>query len=135
VVILGRIGETEEYRNIMRHQTATHPKIIAMRIDESLYFPNAQYLEQVVLSAIADNPAVEHFVLVASAVNYIDTSALDVLESLNEALKSNGVSFNLAMVKGPVMDKLRAIGFVEKLGEAHFFMTTHQAMSALSRDT
>lgn len=132
VVILGRIGESEEYRNILRHETTTNPKIIAMRIDESLYFPNAQYLEQVVLSAIADNPAVEHFVLVASAVNYIDTSALDVLESLVEALKTNGVSFNLAMVKGPVMDKLRCIGFVETLGEEHFFLTTHQAIRALS---
>jgi SulP family sulfate permease len=134
VVILGRLGETEEYRNIHRHETILHPKIIAMRIDESLYFPNAQYLEQVVLSAIADNPQVEHFVLVASAVNYIDTSALDVLEALAEALKSNGVSFNMAMVKGPVMDRLRCIGFVEKLGETHFFLTTHQAMTALAKD-
>jgi sulfate permease, SulP family len=135
VVILGRIGETEEYRNIHRHETACHPKIIAMRIDESLYFPNAQYLEHVVLSAIADNPQVEHFVLVASAVNYIDTSALDVLEALVEALNTNEVSFNMAMVKGPVMDRLRCIGFVEKLGEEHFFLTTHQAMTSLARDT
>ncbi|MGJ3237970.1 MAG: SulP family inorganic anion transporter [Anaerolineae bacterium] len=127
VAILGRIGETEEYRNILRHPTTTDPRIVAMRVDESLYFPNAQYLEQVVLATIADNPEVEHFVLVASAVNFIDVSALDVLENLADALNAVGVTFYMAKVKGPVMDRLRKIGFVDHIGEDKFFLTCHQA--------
>ena len=39
VAIVGRIGDTEEYRNIMRHETTTDPAILALRVDESLYFP------------------------------------------------------------------------------------------------
>lgn len=131
IAILGRINETEDYRNILRHETTTHPKIIAMRVDESLYFPNAQYLEQVVLASIADNPDVEHFILVASAINFIDSSALDVLETLADALDANGIHFYMAKVKGPVMDRLRKIGFVEHIGEDNFFLTAYEAHQAI----
>lgn len=131
VAILGRIGETEEYRNILRHETSRNPKIIAMRVDESLYFPNAQYLEQVILASIADNPEVEHFVLVASAVNFIDSSSLEVLENLVEALNTNDVSFYMAKVKGPVMDRLRRVGFVNRIGEDKFFLTCYHAIQVI----
>ncbi|MEL7436682.1 MAG: SulP family inorganic anion transporter, partial [Chloroflexota bacterium] len=82
VAVIGRIGTSEEYRNVLRYETTMQPNILALRIDESLYFPNATYLEQVVGNAVADNPELEHFVLVCSAVNFIDTSALEVLETL-----------------------------------------------------
>ncbi|PJF38930.1 MAG: sodium-independent anion transporter, partial [Phototrophicales bacterium] len=116
IAVLGRLGESEEYRNILRHQAYVDPHILALRVDESLYFPNAQFLEEVVLTAIADNPQIRHFVLVCSAVNFIDTSALEILESLAEALENNQISFNLAAVKGPVMDRLAKVGFVDRIG-------------------
>lgn len=132
VAIVGRIGDTEEYRNILRHEVATHPKILTLRIDESLYFPNAQYLEDVVLGQIADNPEIEHFVLVCNAVNYIDVSALEVLEKLHVELQENNITFNLAEVKGPVKDRLHAIGFVNTIGVEHCFISTHAAMQYLT---
>lgn len=132
VAVLGRIGETEEYRNILRHNTITYPSVLALRVDESLYFPNTQYLEDIVLGAVADNPDIEHFVLDCSAVNYIDTSALEVLERLGDELADNEIDFNMASVKGPVMDRLRQIGFVEHFGKERFFLNMHQAMQALA---
>jgi SulP family sulfate permease len=131
VAVVGRIGETEEYRNVLRHETTTYPHITALRVDESLYFPNAQYLESVVLEHTADNPDLEHFILVCSAVNFIDTSALEVLESLHQRLEDNGIGFYMAEVKGPVMDRLKHIGFVDELGTDRFFLTTHAAYEHL----
>ena len=131
VAVVGQIGETRHYRNVLRHETITHPNIIAMRVDESLYFPNAQYLEDVVLNTLADNPEVDYFVLICSAVNFIDVSALEILESLYHALDAMGVGMYCAEVKGPVMDRLQQIGFVEELGEHHFFLSTHDAMEYL----
>jgi sulfate permease, SulP family len=131
IAIVGRISETEEYRNIMRHETQTHPNILALRVDESLYFPNAQYLEDVVLAQIADNPRIDHFVLVCKAVNFIDTTALEVLEELNHRLADNNVTFYMAEVKGPVMDRLQRIGFVDEIGADRFFLTTHEACETL----
>ncbi|TVR23984.1 MAG: solute carrier 26 family protein [Anaerolineaceae bacterium] len=131
VAVVGRIGETEEYRNILRHETQTFPNILALRVDESLYFPNAQYLEDVVLGHVADNPQIDHFVLVCSAVNYIDISALEVLRDVHERLRDNDIGFYMAEVKGPVMDRLEAIGFADRMGRQNFFLTTHEACKTL----
>lgn len=133
VAEVGRIAGTEHFRNVKRHDVITHPNVLALRVDESLYFPNAQYLEDVILSAIADDPDIDHLVLICSAVNYIDTSALEVLEVLIEELRDSGVKFYLAEVKGPVMDRLRNIGFIHHhLDESHVFLSTHQAIEALT---
>lgn len=135
VAVVGRIEGTEHFRNVQRHEVETYPKLLLIRIDESLYFPNAQFLEECLLAQIADNPQIEHLVLICSAVNYIDSSALDVLEQLQHELADAGVTLYMAEVKGPVMDKLRHIGFVDELGKDRIFMTTHQAVQALAKNS
>jgi SulP family sulfate permease len=131
IAVLGRLGDTEEYRNVLRHQTRTFPHILALRVDESLYFPNVQYLENVVWGHIADNPKIAHLVLVCNAVNFVDTSALEVLKELHMRLAENGIGFYMAEVKGPVMDRLKRIGFVNQMGANKFFLTTHEACETL----
>lgn len=135
IAVLGRIGESEEYRNILRHETRTFPHILALRVDESLYFPNIQYLENAVWAYVADNPKIAHFVLVCNAVNFVDTSALEVLKELHQRLAENGIGFYMAEVKGPVMDRLQRIGFVQMLGANKFFLTTHEACETLKAIT
>lgn len=129
--IVGRIGDTEHFRNVERHPVETYTRVVAVRVDESLYFPNAQYLENILLGVVADNPQVEHVVLVCSAVNYIDMSALEVLEALVDELHDSGVQFCLAEVKGPVMDRLERAGFVEHIGRDNIYMSTHAAVETL----
>jgi SulP family sulfate permease len=41
------------------------------------------------------------------------------------------VEFHLAEIKGPVMDRLKTIGFVDKIGADHIHLSTHEAMQAL----
>ena len=131
VAIVGRVGDSEHFRNIRRHHVTTVPHVLAMRVDESLYFANTRYLEDVILGAVADTPEVRHVVLICSAVNYIDTSALETLNQLIDDLRQAGVDFYLAEVKGPVMDRLQRAGFVDRLGPERIFLSTHQAMQTL----
>jgi len=131
IAIVGRLGKTEHFRNILRHEVVTCPHILALRVDESLYFANADYLQQRILEAVADHPRVKHVVLIASAVNFIDYSALESLLSLIHQLRDAGVRFHLAEVKGPVMDMLQRSELLQELGEGRVFLSTHQAMDAL----
>ncbi|GAB4518458.1 MAG: solute carrier family 26 protein [Anaerolineae bacterium] len=131
VAIVGRLADSEHFRNVLRHEVTTHPNILVVRVDESLYFPNTQYLETFLMNAVADNPRVKHLVLMCSAVNSIDSSALEVLETLIDSLRESGVTFYLSEVKGPVMDRLQRIGFVDKLGADRIFLSTHQAICTL----
>jgi MFS superfamily sulfate permease-like transporter len=77
--------------------------VVTLRVDQSLYFANARYLEQKVLEVVADNPSLKHVILMCSAVNEVDGSAMEVLEAVNHHLSALGIGFHLSEVKGPVM--------------------------------
>lgn len=131
VAVVGRIGKSESYRNIERYQVQTWPSVIALRVDESLYFANTRYLEETVLALIADQPDVKELILIWSAVNYVDASALETLEALHGQLRSAGVTLHLAEIKGPVLERLDAIGFVDSVGPENIHFSTHDAFIAL----
>lgn len=131
VAVVGRLPHSEIYRNVLRHQVETCPHVVAVRVDESLYFANTKFLEDTIWQLVYGSADVAAVVLIGTAVNHIDASALETLETLNHDLRDAGVTLYFAAVKGPVMDKLRDIGFVQQLGEDRFFMTTHDAMLTL----
>ena len=104
--IVGRVPETEHFRNVKRHKVITDPRILTIRIDESLTYLNARWLEEFILEQVADHPEVRHLILMCSAVNGIDASALESIEAINHRLADSGVKLHLSEVKGPVMDGL-----------------------------
>jgi sulfate permease, SulP family len=130
IAILGRVPGTEHFRNIKRHDVQTDDTLLSMRVDESLYFANARYLEDQINARIAGQPLTKNLVLVCPAINDIDLSALESLESINARLKDAGVTFHLSEVKGPVMDKLKRSGFLPHL-TGKVFLSHHQAVEEL----
>jgi SulP family sulfate permease len=131
VAVVGQVPGTQHFRNVERHDVVTAPHVLMLRIDESLTFANANWLEGRVLSMIADEPALKHVVLMCSAVNAIDASAHESLEALNHRLADAGVTLHLSEVKGPVMDRLRRAHFLDALtGEV--FLSQYDAFRALA---
>jgi sulfate permease, SulP family len=130
IAILGRVPGTEHFRNIKRHDVQTDDTLLSMRVDESLYFANARYLEDQINARVAEQPSTKNLVLVCPAINDIDLSALESLESINTRLKDAGVTFHLSEVKGPVMDKLKRSGFLPHL-TGKVFLSQHQAVQEL----
>ena len=98
-----------------RHAVVIPKHIVTIRIDESLYFANARFLEDTVYCVLGNRPDVEHIVLMCPAVNHIDVSGLESLEAINRRLKDAGVTLHLTEVKGPVMDRLKRTHFLEEL--------------------
>ena len=131
--IVGQVPGTEHYRNINRHAVVTSHCVLTIRIDESLYFANARFLEDTVYAQISKRPALQHLVLMCPAVNRIDASGLQSLEHINEALKEAGISLHLSEVKGPVMDQLKKTAFLETLS-GRVFLNQFEAMRALDAD-
>ncbi|MDX8350833.1 sulfate permease [Cognatiyoonia sp. IB215182] len=129
---VGRVGQTEHFRNVLRHEVQTDPKVLMVRVDESLYFANTAYLEDQLLARVADHPEIDHLVLIMSAVNFIDASALETLETLADRLHDARVTLHFAEVKGPVMDGLERVAFINRLGNGRVFLSTHEAMRELT---
>ncbi|MFP5300397.1 sulfate permease [Cobetia sp. SIMBA_158] len=129
--LVGRVPGSEHFRNVERHEVETDPELAILRIDESLYFANARYLEDTVLALMAERPSLKHLVLACQAVNLIDASALESLEVINERLSAAGVKLHLSEVKGPVMDRLKCSELPANLG-GDIYLSTFDAWQALS---
>jgi sulfate permease, SulP family len=133
VAVVGQIPGTAHFRNVKRHTVVTSPEILSLRVDASLYFPNARFIEELVNEAVATNPAVRHVILECPAVNTIDYSALESLEAVNHRLKDGGITLHLSEVKGPVMDRLKRSHFLESLtGKVH--LTQYDAVASIDPD-
>jgi len=132
--IVGRVPGTEHFRNVERHQVLTLPHLLSIRIDESLTYLNARWLEEYVLEQVAERPALRHVILMCSAVNAIDASGLESLEAINHRLADGGVKLHLSEVKGPVMDGLKRTHFVEELS-GRVFLSQDSAFADLANDT
>lgn len=132
--IVGQVPGTEHFRNAKRHDVATSDEVVTIRIDESLYFPNACFLEDRITALAADCPKVRHIILMCPAVNHIDASALESLEAINRHLRDAGVTFHLSEVKGPVLDRLRRSHFLDEL-TGQVFLSQFQAIKTLTPDS
>ncbi len=131
VAVVGNVPGTEHFRNVERHAVETVPEVLTIRVDESLYFANTRFLEDRIAELVAARPKLRHVVLMCSAINAIDASALESLEEIDHRLKDAGITLHLSEVKGPVMDRLLRTDFVEQLS-GKVFLSQYAAMKALS---
>ncbi|PCJ21875.1 MAG: sodium-independent anion transporter [SAR86 cluster bacterium] len=130
VAVVGRVAGTEHFRNIKRHKVETFETLLSIRIDESLYFANTRYMEELIFSLVAEKPKLQHVILMCPAVNAIDMSALGTLEKINEALEELGIKLHLSEVKGPIMDKLIDTDFFKNLS-GNNYLSQNQAIEDL----
>ena len=131
IAVLGRLGDTPHFRNVERYEVQTWPHIVAARVDESLYFANANQIESRLWTLAGEgNGEAKHLVLVMSAVNFIDTTGLGMLQRLADRLRRTGVKLHLCEVKGPVRDQLAHVAPRYWLS-GRVFATTDEAFNAL----
>ena len=132
VAEVGLVPGTQHFRNIHRYDVETDPALLTLRVDESLYFVNARFLEDLVNHRVLDGGGVKNVILMFSAVNEVDFSALESLEAINERLKSLNVGFHLSEVKGPVMDRLSRSRLIDEMN-GKIFMSQYDAWTTFHK--
>ncbi|MBI1625331.1 sulfate permease [Comamonas sp. EJ-4] len=128
---VGLVVGSEHFRNVQRHAVAVSPRVLSLRVDESLYFANSRALEDRINSTVASRHGLVHVILQCSAINDIDASALESLEAIDLRLRGAGVRLHLSEVKGPVMDRLRKTEFLNGLS-GQVFLSHYQAIAELA---
>jgi SulP family sulfate permease len=131
VAEVGRVPGTQHFRNVLRHEVETAPHLLTLRVDESLYFANARFLEDLVQARVTEGCGITDVVLMMSAVNEVDFSALESLEAIDARLRDMGVRLHLSEVKGPVMDRLERSHLLHEMG-GRVFLSQHDAWAALT---
>ena len=133
VAEVGQVPGSQHFRNILRHQVIIDPAIVTLRIDQSLYFANARRMEEMILERVFGASELRHVILMCSAVNEIDLSAMESLEAINERLGDLGLTLHLSEVKGPVMDRLKSSRFLGQLS-GQVFLSQYDAFATLRRE-
>ncbi|MFN5235311.1 MAG: SulP family inorganic anion transporter, partial [Burkholderiaceae bacterium] len=131
IATVGLVPGTEYFRNVQRHDVLISPKLLCLRVDASMFFANARSVEDRINAEVATRPDLEHVLLQCSAVNDIDASALESLETIAARLKDAGIALHFSEIKGPVMDKLKKSHLLEHL-HGRVFLTNYQAIQALT---
>ena len=126
MALVGRVPGTEHFRNVERHQVEIFPGLIALRIDESIYFANSQLIAEKIESLLSEHPATNCVLLILSAVNQLDTTALGMLTELEKTLAARNITLQFAEIKGPVQDRLQQTELGERM-QNKIFLSTHQA--------
>ncbi len=130
IAVIGRIAGTEHFRNIERHGVETIPGVLFLRIDENLFFGNLSAVEARLGVELEKAPDTHAVVLVMSAINRVDTTAMEVLVDINRELDSRNIRLHLAEIKGPVQDRLIHSPLWKSLsGEVH--LSVNSAFEAL----
>ena len=129
--IVGPIPGSEHFRNIQRHKVSQSEHVVALRIDESLFFGNVRYLNQQLNNLLIQHIHLKHLILMASGINHIDSSALESLLEFNQRLKDKGIKMHLSEVKGPVIDRLSRVDFETQL-TGKVYLSQHEAWQDLN---
>lgn len=128
---VGRIENTDQFRNILRHKVQTTSGIMLIRVDENLYFANSDFLVDYILGKVLRNHDLRHVVIVGTAINHIDFCGVEALELLHERLLEQNIQLNLAEFKGPVMDQLARSDLLKHLSAKQVFFTASEALKSL----
>jgi high affinity sulfate transporter 1 len=130
--VLGRVDHVKGYHDMTRYPQARRiPGLVLFRWDAPLFFANAEFFHDRVMSAVASSPTpVRWLVVAAEPVTSIDVTAADVLSELDKSLHAAGIELCFAEMKDPVKDKLKRFGLFTSLGEDTFFATVGEAVNA-----
>jgi SulP family sulfate permease len=112
--VLGQLPGQEAYRSVNRRSEAlTFPGLLIWRAGGDLFFASIGHLDDGLKTALAaSRPPAMHILLDADSVNFIDTSACDVLSNVIKQLRSQGITFAFARVRDSVRERMR-LGGVE----------------------
>lgn len=130
IAVLGRVPGTEHFRNVLRYHTEPLPGVLLLRVDESLFFGNARHVGNAIEQLAAASPDSHSLLLVMSAVNRLDMTALSMLERLDDGLAERGIRLHLAEVKGPVLDVCKRAGLAARF-DGRLHLSTHIAIQQL----
>ena len=129
--VLGRVPGMPGYHDVRSYPEAEQlPGCVLFRFDAPLFFANARTFREQVRRLARAEPTPRWIVVAAEPITDVDTTAADMLEDLDEALNTKGISLVFAELKDPVREKVERYELTRTIDPAHFFPTVGAAVAA-----
>ncbi|MDB4714750.1 sulfate permease [Flavobacteriaceae bacterium] len=135
IAILGKIKNTEYYKNVNRFEEdiTVDKRILIFRFDAQLFFGNQDYFKKELLKQVEIKGAeLELIIINAEAINYIDSSALNMLEKVCTDLKETKIKIMITGAIGPIRDIIFNHKLITIIGADNLFINTSEAVNTFS---
>ena len=132
IAILGKVKNTEYYKNISRFEkdVVIEKNILIFRFDAQLYFGNQNFFKKELLNQVElKGNKLELIIINAEAINYIDSSALTMLEKLCVDIKNSGVKIMISGAIGPIRDIIFNHKLIKIIGPENLAIKTSEAVN------
>jgi SulP family sulfate permease len=132
IAILGKVKNTEYYKNISRFEkdVVIEKNILIFRFDAQLYFGNQNFFKKELLNQVElKGNKLELIIINAEAINYIDSSALTMLEKLCVDIKNSDVKIMISGAIGPIRDIIFNHKLIKIIGPENLAIKTSEAVN------
>ncbi len=109
------------FRNVVKFGLVSSSDVGVYRFGGHLYFANVWYFQWKLLKFIASKPDMKVLILWFTWVEDIDSSWIEVLESITDNLEKAWIRLYIARVSWKIMGAFERSGFIEHLGEENIF--------------
>lgn len=136
--VLGKIKGSDYYRNVDRFGDAIEVRddLLIVRFDSQLYFGNKNYFKKMLYQCIdSKGSGLSAVILNAEAINYIDSSAAQMLVRVIEDLHMRNLQFYIAGAIGPARDVIFSSRIIDVLTKKHLFVSTKEAVDYFDNTT
>ncbi len=130
--VLGNIKGSEYYKNINRFddEVEVRDDLLIVRFDAQLYFGNAAFFKRELFEQIdAKEECLKGVILNAEAINYIDSSAAQMLIKVIREIHARELQFYIAGAIGPTRDIIYSSGIINELHSEFLFVKTKEAVA------
>ncbi len=130
--VLGNIKGTEYYKNIQRFgdEVVERNDLLIVRFDAQLYFGNASFFKRELFKHIdAKGSTLQGVILNAESINYIDSSAAQMLTKVIAEIHERNIQFYIAGAIGPARDIIFSSGIIGELHKEFLFVKTKEAVA------
>jgi high affinity sulfate transporter 1 len=127
--ILGKLPGRSAFRSLENFPDAeTYPGLLIFRFDSLLFFANAPNFRELVRAALEQTPDTKVFLVDGESINYVDVTAIDMLDELHDELKDSGIELWFSGIIMDVYETLERADLVEKVGPDGFHPSIHAAV-------
>ncbi|HET8735413.1 MAG TPA: sodium-independent anion transporter, partial [Pricia sp.] len=130
-VVLGHIKGSDYYKNVDRFggDIEFRPDLLVLRFDSQLYFGNKDYFKKQLFRFIdAKGSGLKGIILNAEPINYIDSTAVEMLAKAIREIQERDIKFYIASAIGPTRDIIFKSRIIDVLPKEHLFGRTKEAV-------
>jgi high affinity sulfate transporter 1 len=130
--VLGRATGVKGYHDVTFYPEARRiPGLLLYRFDAPLFFANADVFRDRILTLLRPvAPPIRWVIVAAEPITDVDTTAAEMLETLDAELRGRGLVLAFAELKDPVRVRLERYGTIDRLGGIRVYPTIGTAVDA-----